>query len=102
MIKLQVSITSPHKSLDSVTNETEHLRLDRKIPNIYIYIYVCVLYICIYNTKANTKKYWWPEINILIEYKDYNVMIDGENILEQPAKNDTKTYKSNRKLKLVN
>ena len=56
MIKLQVSITSPHKSLDSVTNETEHLRLDRKIPNIYIYIYMCVYYTFAYTTPKQIQK----------------------------------------------
>ena len=27
-----------------------------------------------------------------VEIKDYNVMIDGRNIFDQPIKNDLKTY----------
>ena len=33
--------------------------------------------------------------------KDYNVMIDGKNIFDQPANNDFKIYKNIRKLLLV-
>ena len=29
---------------------------------------------------------------LTVEIKDYNVMIDGRNIFDQPIKNDLKTY----------
>ena len=33
-----------------------------------------------------------------VEIKDYNVMIDGRNVFDQPINSMTKTYKNNRKL----
>ena len=33
-----------------------------------------------------------------VEVKDYNVMIDGKNVFDQPIKNDFKTYGSIRKI----
>ena len=33
-----------------------------------------------------------------LEIKDYNVIIDGRNILYQPIKNDLKTYDNIRKI----
>ena len=33
-----------------------------------------------------------------VEIKNYNVMIDGQNIFEQPVKNDLKTYDNIRKI----
>ena len=33
-----------------------------------------------------------------VEIKDYNVMIDGRNIFDQPKKNDLKTYNNIRKI----
>ena len=32
-----------------------------------------------------------------MEIKDYNVMIDGRNIFDQPIKNDLKTYDNIKK-----
>ena len=34
------------------------------------------------------KQYYLPTVEI----KDYNVMIDGRNLFDQPIKNDLKTY----------
>ena len=33
-----------------------------------------------------------------VEIKDYNVMIDGPNFLNQPVKDNLKTYNNNRKM----
>ena len=33
-----------------------------------------------------------------MEIKDYNVMIDGKNVFDQPVKNDKVTYKNIRKI----
>ena len=33
-----------------------------------------------------------------MEIKDYNVMIDGQNIFEQPVKNNLRTYNNIRKI----
>ena len=33
-----------------------------------------------------------------METKDYNVMIDGRNLFDQPIKNDLKTYDNIRKI----
>ena len=33
-----------------------------------------------------------------VEMKDYNVMIDGRNVFDQPIKNDKITYDNNRKI----
>ena len=35
-------------------------------------------------------KYYLPTVEI----KDYNVMIDGKNFFDQPAKNDLRTYEN--------
>ena len=40
------------------------------------------------------RKYFLPTVKI----KDYNVMIDGENVLDQPIKNDQRTYDNVRKI----
>ena len=46
--------------------------------------------------RANTKKYYLPNVEI----KDYNIMINGENVFDQPIKNNkvTSTYKNIRKI----
>ena len=33
-----------------------------------------------------------------VEMKDYNVMMDGRNVFDQPIKNDKITYDNNRKI----
>ena len=33
-----------------------------------------------------------------VEMKDYNVMMDGRNVFDQPVKNDKITYDNNRKI----
>ena len=33
-----------------------------------------------------------------LEIKDCNVMIDGQNVFDQPVKNDLKTYVNNQKI----
>ena len=33
-----------------------------------------------------------------VQMKDYNVMIDGQNIFDQPARNDPRTYDNTRKI----
>ena len=40
------------------------------------------------------KQYFLPTVKI----KDYNVMIDGRNLFDQPIKNDLKTYDNIRKI----
>ena len=40
------------------------------------------------------KKYYLPNVEI----KDYNVMIDGKNVFDQPVKNDKVTYENIRKI----
>ena len=40
------------------------------------------------------KRYYIPDVEI----KDYNVMIDGENFLDQPINNMFKTYENIRKI----
>ena len=44
--------------------------------------------------RASNKKYYIPDVKI----KDYNVMIDGKNLFDQPAKNDKVTYQNIRKI----
>ena len=34
----------------------------------------------------------------IVEIKEYNAMIDGENLLHQPTQNDLRTYDNNRKI----
>ena len=46
------------------------------------------------NDKRSHSNYYLPKI----EGKDYNVMIDGKNIFDQPINNDFKTYKNIRKI----
>ena len=36
-----------------------------------------------------------------IEIKDYNVVIDGRSLFDQPVKTDLKTHNNNQKLQLV-
>ena len=40
---------------------------------------------------TSNKRYYIPNIEI----KDYNVMIDGKNVFDQPVRNDKVTYNSN-------
>ena len=44
--------------------------------------------------RISTKRYYLPNIEI----KDYNVMIDGKNVFDQPVKNDKVTYENIRKI----
>ena len=44
--------------------------------------------------RTSNKKYYIPTA----EVKDYNVMIDGKNFFDQPAKNDKVTYENIRKI----
>ena len=46
------------------------------------------------NIRESYKRYFLPTVEI----KDYNVMIDGRHVFNQPAKNDLKTYESIQKL----
>ena len=41
--------------------------------------------------KTSNKRYYIPNIEI----KDYNVMIDGKNVFDQPVRNDKVAYNSN-------
>ena len=41
--------------------------------------------------RTSNKRYYIPNIEI----KDYNVMIDGKNVFDQPVTNDKVTYNSN-------
>ena len=40
------------------------------------------------------RQYYLPTVEI----KDYNVVIDGRNLFDQPIKNDLKTYDNIRKI----
>ena len=44
--------------------------------------------------RSSAKGYYLPNVKI----KDYNVMINGENIFDQPIKNDKVTYENTRKI----
>ena len=44
--------------------------------------------------RTSSKRYYLPNIEI----KDYNVMIDGKNVFDQPVKNDKVTYENIRKI----
>ena len=43
--------------------------------------------------RTSNKRYYIPNVEI----KDYNVMIDGKNIFNQPIKNNKITYENIRK-----
>ena len=45
------------------------------------------------NGRTSHAEYFLPKVEI----KDYNVKIDGKNILEKPIKNDATTYENIRK-----
>ena len=45
------------------------------------------------NDRTSHSTYYLPKVEI----KDYNVMIDGKNVLDQPINSMTKTYESIRK-----
>ena len=49
----------------------------------------------IYDLKNDThrRSYEWYFLRT-VEVKDYNVMIDGKNIYDQPIKNDLRTYEN--------
>ena len=47
--------------------------------------------------QENHKQYYLPSVEI----KDYNVIINGRNFLDQPIKNDLKTYDNIRKIATV-
>ena len=44
--------------------------------------------------RTSARRYYLPTVEI----KDYNVMINGENVLDQPIKNNKVTYESIRKI----
>ena len=44
--------------------------------------------------RTSNKRYYIPNVEI----KDYNVMIDGKNVFDQPVKNDKVTYENIRKV----
>ena len=44
--------------------------------------------------RTSSKRYYLPNV----ETKDYNVMIDGKNLFDQPIKNDKKIYENIRKI----
>ena len=44
--------------------------------------------------RISSKRYYIPNVEI----KDYNVMVDGKNVFDQPINNMTKTYKNIRKI----
>ena len=44
--------------------------------------------------RTSNKRYYIPNVEI----KDYNVMIDGKNLFDQPINNKTKTYENIRKI----
>ena len=47
-----------------------------------------------YDLRISNKRYYIPNVEI----KDYNVMIDGKDFLDQPVKNDKVTYQNIRKI----
>ena len=44
--------------------------------------------------RTSSKRYYIPNVEI----KDYNLMIDGKNLFDQPVKNDKVTYENIRKI----
>ena len=46
------------------------------------------------HNKTSAKGYYLPNVEI----KDYNVMINGENVFDQPIKNNKVTYENIRKI----
>ena len=44
--------------------------------------------------RISNKRYYIPNVEI----KDYNVMIDGKNVFDQPVKNNKVTYESIRQI----
>ena len=46
------------------------------------------------NDRTHDSKYYLP----IVEIKDYNIMINGENIFDQPIKNNKVTYENIRKI----
>ena len=46
------------------------------------------------NGRESLKQYYLPTVEI----KDYNIMIDGRNLFDQPIGNDLKTYDNIRKI----
>ena len=44
--------------------------------------------------RTNNKRYYLPNVEI----KDYNVMIDGKKLFDQPVKNDKVRYENIRKI----
>ena len=47
-----------------------------------------------YDGQESHQQYYLP----IVEIKDYNVMIDGRNVFDQPTKNDLKMYGNIRKI----
>ena len=44
--------------------------------------------------RTSNKRYYIPNVEI----EDYNVMIDGKNLFDQPVKNNKVTYENIRKI----
>ena len=47
--------------------------------------------------RISSKRYYIPNVEI----KDYNVMIEGKNVFDQPVRNDKVTYENIRKIVIV-
>ena len=48
--------------------------------------------------RISSKRCYIPQVEI----KDYNVMTDGKNFCDKPAKNDKVTYENIRKITIIN
>ena len=54
--------------------------------------------IFVLSCENNAFRTWYAEYVLLnVEIKEYDIMINGRNLLDQPVKNDAKTYKNIRK-----
>ena len=47
--------------------------------------------------RTSNNRYFLPTVEI----KDHNIMIDGKNFLDQPVKNNSRTYERIRKIATV-
>ena len=74
------------------------LKVTIQAPNIYLEFFIDPsfqgvnrLFVLSFENKHDRKvhtKYYLP----IVERKDYNVMIDGQNFFDQPVENDLRTY----------
>ena len=77
------------KYLSKTSNEAQKRYLDFLIDSSFQGINrLFVLSFNNANGRKSYKQYYLPTV----ETKEYNVMIDGRNIFDQPIKNDLKTY----------